>query len=398
MGHFTYQGQCQGGTSISGTIEAKDTDAAIGQLESMRIRVIEVEPAKRPKPKRGVGYDDFIFFNDQLASLAESGLALDQGLREIAADMRSQRLRRVVRRIADDLERGKPLDEAVAAHESSLPILYSRVIRAGIESNQLSATLLNLSQHLGFLSASRRLVIEALSYPVMIFLAALGIFAVIALHLIPQFEDMFEDFNTQLPALTNFMFRLAHAFPWLLGGAGVLIASAILTWVGLRATSGGRRARERALQWVPVVGPLIRTSLHARFLRAASLAVNGGIPLPEAMRLAAGATGSAALTHDAECAARELEAGESVGDACAGSTWIPAMFAYVADIASARGDLPDALRQLAKAMERRAAHHQGILQAWLLPAAVVLVAGGVGLCIIAMFLPLVTLIQSVSGG
>jgi len=398
MSYFAYQGQCPAGTSVAGTIEATDVAHAIEQLESMRVRVIEVEAAERPKPKRAIGYDDFIFFNDQLASLAEAGLALDRGLREIAKDMRSRRLKGVIHKVADDLQRGTPLEDAIAAHEGRLPILYSRVIRAGVRTNQLSATLLNLSQHLRFLSESRWIVFEALAYPAVVLFAALAIFSVIVLIVLSQFEDLFFDFGVQLPALTQAMFSFAHVYPWLLLGAGTTLAALVLSWGLLRATPAGRCVRERILYRVPVIGTLLRCSLHARFFRSAAVSIRSGLGLPEALRLAAGATGSVWLDREAQQAADRLETGESVSRACQGSSLIPVMFGYVADVAASRGDLPDAMAHLARAYEQRAAHRQGILRSWLMPLAVVLVAFAVGLCILGMFLPLVSLISSVSGG
>ena len=86
MNQYEYTAQCEGGAAISGTLEAQDGTEAAKQLNSMGLRNIDLREAERAPSRRPLGSDDFIFFNDQLASLAESGLALDQGLREIAAE------------------------------------------------------------------------------------------------------------------------------------------------------------------------------------------------------------------------------------------------------------------------------------------------------------------------
>ena len=343
-----------------------------------------------------VGYDDFIFFNEQLASLADAGVALDKGLREIARDIRGGRLRRVVNRIADKLEQGVPLDQAVAAHESSLPVLYSRVIRAGIRSGQLSAALLNLSQHLRFIAQARRIVFEALSYPITVLFIALALFSLIMQWLIPQFEEIILDFNATVPLFSRCVFAFARAYPWLLMGVGIAAAAIIVLWSGLRTTTRGRRFRERLLLAVPVVGRLVRVSLVARFFRSVSLSVASGIPLPETLRMASQATGSPGLTRDADRVAERIELGESAARAGEAARLLPPVFGYVVDTAAARNTLPQATAELAKAYEMRAAHYQSLLRTWLVPLAVIFVAVSVGFCVVAMFWPLARLIQSVS--
>ena len=228
MRFYSYEGQCPGGTAISGTLEAESQDAAMAHLDAMGVQVVQLSQVKPPRPEVAVGYDDFIFFNEQLASLADAGVALDKGLREIARDIRGGRLRRVISQIADKLEQGVPLDQAVAAHESSLPVLYSRVIRAGIRSGQLPAALLNLSQHLRFIAQARRIVFEALSYPITVLFIALALFSLIMQWLIPQFEEIILDFNATVPLFSRCVFAFARAYPWLLMGVGIAAAAIIV--------------------------------------------------------------------------------------------------------------------------------------------------------------------------
>jgi len=398
MGFFAYQGQCPSGTAISGTIEAASFDEARSALEAMKLEAVELTEATPPKGKRSVGYEDFIFFNDQLASLASAGVALDDGLRQIAADLKSSRLRQVVNEIADDVQRGKPLADAVAAHESQLPVLYSRIVRAGVENGQLSATLMNLSQHLRLMAESRRVLFESLAYPLVVLVVALALFSFIIQWVIPQFESIYVDFDAVLPSLTMMMVDFAHVYPAFLAAVLVLILVVILVWIGLRNSPGGRRVREGLLLALPVAGGLYRASLLARFHRAVGLAIISGIPLPDTLRLAAGATGSPGLQDDADRLAERLEEGESVTTACQSTTLIPTLFGYVTDISRQRNTLPEAMVQLAEAYRLRAAHGVTLLRAWVVPLAFAILAFGVGVCILALFLPMVTLLNSIAGG
>ncbi len=403
MPFYEYEGQCPGGTAIEGTIEAVDLDAAMAALDKMQVQAVQVTQSRPPTPKRTVGYDDFIFFNEQLASLASTGSALDRGLREVATDIRSRRLRHRVEAIADEVEKGTPLDEAVAAQESGLPVLYSRVIRAGIRAGDLSAALLNLSQHLRFIAESRRIALESLSYPVVVLLLALGVCSGVILWLIPEFESVVVDFGSdgygafRLPLLTAGTFAFARVYPFLLGMVCVIGVIALAYWLLCGSTAAGRLRRERMLLVTPIVGRLLRVSLVARFLRSVSLAVASGIPLPEVLRVAAASVGSPVLGREADAMAGDLDRGESAGEAGRNhGRLIPALFGYVVDTAVERNMLPQALTELARTYEMRAAHYQSLLRTWLMPLALLVVAAAVGLIIVAMYLPLVAAIRSMT--
>ncbi|MCH7702681.1 MAG: type II secretion system F family protein [Planctomycetes bacterium] len=398
MPFFEYRGQCSSGTAIDGRIEASDHDDAMMQLNGMGLQSIELEAASPPPSKKKLGSDDFIFFNEQLASMAGAGIALDEGLRSLAKEVCGPRLRKVIESVADDVRQGTPLDQALAAHESQLPVMYSRVIRAGMTSGQLSSTLINLSQHLRVAAETRRIVAESLTYPAGVLFIAFGLISFVALVLIPSFRSIFLDFDIELPLMTMAMLDFAEVFPELLVVGGVVVGLLTVAWMAMRGSEAGRRVRESVALRLPLVGGILRTSLVARFLRAAALSVKNGIGLPESVRLAAGATGSASLIAEADRIAERVEQGESAMVACESARLIPSLFGYVTDIAGSRGGLGDALVQLARAYDMRTVHQQSMLRRTMMPLAVLVVGVGVGLCILTLFLPLVSLIESVSCG
>ena len=397
MKRFEYTAQCEGGAAISGTLEAADSNEAIKQLIQMRLGNINVHEAKSPPKRRPIGSDDFIFFNEQLASLASTGMCLDAGLRQLGKDIQSPRLRRMLNEVAGDIERGRPLDQALEKHAKQMPSLYGRVVRAGVQSGQLPGTLLNLSHHLRLIAETRRLVVETLAYPVIVLGLALGMICVIMILLVSQFEEIFDDFGTQLPMITLAFLALARHIPELLIGLAIVVVALIALWFMLRLSSYGRMVREKLILSIPALGSIIRNSIRARFLRAMAFSVKGGIPLPEALRLSADATASPTASDDAHRIAGRVEQGESVFNACQQASLIPPMFGYVVEVNTARDNLEEGLAQLSEAYESRAVHSQSLLRGWLAPLAVIGVGVVIGMCILALFLPFLSLIQSVSG-
>jgi type II secretory pathway component PulF len=368
------------------------------QLSQMQLEAVELTESKPPRSPRPIGGDDFIFFNEQLASLASAGMCLDEGLEQLARDVGSPRLRRTIQAVADEVKRGVPLDQAVAKHEGGLPVLYSRVVRAGVESGQLPATLLNLSQHLKLISETKRIIVEALAYPAAVCAFAVVIVSLVMIFVVPMFEEIFVDFGTMLPGATMLLIAVSRVFPELAATVGVIVAVAIVAWFAARASPRGRRLREVVAMSVPLIGPVVRASLISRFARSLALTVSSGVPLSDSLRLAAGATGSAILDRDADLLASHVEQGQSPSVASEKTRLIPGMFGFVVDIAVGRNSLPESMFQLAKAYDLKAAHSQSMLRAWLVPLAVLFVGVTIGFCILALFLPLVSLVNSVSGG
>lgn len=397
MNQFEYTAQVRGGAAIAGTLEAIDTTAATETLNGMGLRNLELRPAERPVARRAISSDDLIFFNDQLAGMAAAGICLDAGLRQLGRDIQSKRLRQVINSVADDVERGKPLHEAIDRHGPQLPPLYSRVVRAGLESGRLSSTLLNLSHHLRLVADTRRMLYEALTYPAVVLLFAVLIGCFVFRFVVPQAENVFLDMGIKLPGTTRLMIAISHALPMiLLTAAGIVAGVASFVFV-LRRTPFGRRLLERLTLSTPLLGPIMRFSLQARFLRSMAFAVDAGVVLPEALRLSAEATGSSTLFAEADRVAEKVEQGDALDEACRKTRFIPALFGFLIAANTDVSAVRDGLSQLAKACDARAHHAQQLLRGWVSPVAVVVVGILIGQLILAIFMPLVSVMQSVQG-
>jgi len=395
MSVFDYSAQCTNGAAIGGTVEAADHASAIAQLEKMGLVNVDLTPAQAPPVRRTLGRTDFIFFNEQLASLAQAGVCLDEGLRQLARDVGAPGVKRVLEQTANDLESGLPLDQALAKHQGHIPPLYGRAIKAGVENGQLAGTLLNLSHHLRLVADTRRLLIEAISYPLTVLVVALTLLCLIFGFLVPQFKTIFEDFDARLPGLTEMVLTCSAFLPHVLIGVVALLLLVLACYLSTRVSTDCRLIFDGVLLRIPLLGPLLRDSLRARFLRAAAFSFGSGIPLPEALRLGADSVAHPAVSKDAEHLAGRVEQGASVFEASHALQLIPPGFAFAVDACTRQGNLPEVLTQLAGAYESRAVHSQSVMRTWIGPALVVGVGMLVGLCVVSMFMPLVSLIESV---
>src|SRR4030042_690836 len=144
MAVFRYDALTTAGRLMQGTIEAGSPQDASGQLSQMGLVINTLEKAEAQRPRTAIGRSEFLLFNQQLASITRAGIPLERGLRELAQDISSKSMRRLVEDIAADLEKGVPIEEAFAKRERYFPPLYGRILKAGVETGRLRGRLPSL--------------------------------------------------------------------------------------------------------------------------------------------------------------------------------------------------------------------------------------------------------------
>ncbi|MFN0135346.1 MAG: type II secretion system F family protein, partial [Phycisphaerae bacterium] len=153
---FDYSGQLQSGQNFQGTLEADSQHHADAVLTDMGVRVLTLRPAKRFGYVAPLSLDDFRYMNDQIATITSAGVPLEPGLRAMASETGSRRLKATLTELADSLAAGVSLDDALRRQESRFPASYAGTIAAGIRSGDLGGTLYAVSSHLRLKGEVRR--------------------------------------------------------------------------------------------------------------------------------------------------------------------------------------------------------------------------------------------------
>ncbi len=308
LSSFAYTAQTFEGRPTTGTIDAADLDDASKRLADLRLRVIRLDPAQRPVRAKPLSGDDFAAFNQQLAHLTGAGLPIEQGLRLIAEDLQHGGLAQSIRDVSAELERGVPLGDAFKLHEKQFPPLYGILIEAGVRTGNLPSVLLNLGRHLELVARLRAAMWRAVAYPLMVIAGLLFVMIFMGHFVLPQFVGMYREFGASLPTVTLLLFQFAQITPILIVIAIVLIVGMPLVWMFLRAAHLDRAAADLALP-LPLIGPILRRNLIARWCDAMKIAVLSGMDLPAAVKLAGDVVGSPALRRDGEKIVTQLAAG-----------------------------------------------------------------------------------------
>ncbi len=394
MAIFEYEALTSSGRVMKGTLEASTSQQAQESLTEMNLAVNSLQLARPSVPLARIGRSEFLLFNEQLIGITKSGIPLDQGLRAVAADVQSPRMRKLIAELAADLESGSSIDEAFARREGLFPPLYVQIIRAGLKTGRLSEMLTSLNRHLEMGTQTRRIMFEATTYPLVVLGLAAIILSFVFHFVIPQFHLILGvESGPHLPAVTQLMFFISQyvlAF-WVI--VGLVIAGVIVTARLLSSFPGGRRFKEGFWSRLPVMGPLYKASMLSRLSDAMALLVGSGMDVPQCLRLGGAASGSERIRGESERLAAQLEQGQSLSEAGQSCRVIPSLFVYSMQLGYQRNELQQNLYSLSEMYSQQARTGQSRLQALMLPVMLVFVGGVIAVAVMAMFMPLTSIFR-----
>jgi len=394
---FAYQAQTTDGQTVVGTIDARNIEQAQRLLQNLRLRVLRIEPAHRAVRTKRLNGEDFLSFNQQLTHLTTAGLPIEHGLRLIAQDMRTGRLRATVQQVAGELERGTPLDQAFEKHRNNFPPLYARLVAAGVASSNLPGMLMSLGRHMEMVYRLRAMLWRVFSYPLMVLIGLGVVMLFLTVAIIPKFEQIFRDFGTKLPALTQFLLDTTHWMPTLLITLAVLAVVIVILWQVARATGHDRAIADAVLLPMPLIGPVLKRNLIARWCDAVRLGVEAGLDLPRAIELANEAVASPRLARDGNEVIGALNSGKTP-DAVIGSTRVlPATVPAAITLGAQNNDLPRTLATLSDMYQQQAETRLNLIPGLLTPLLILLLAVTIGIVILGLFMPFISLIQNLTG-
>jgi len=399
MATFQYNALTSAGRLMKGTLEAGSHDEANELLKHMQLAVNSIEKAQPEKPKTAIGRNEFMLFNQQLASITKAGIPLEKGLRELSHDVSSHSMRKLIDAIAGELEAGVSIEKAFEKRQKHFPPLYGRILKAGVETGRLSEMLTSLNRHLEMANRTRRIIFEAMSYPAVILSLAAVIITGVFIFIIPQFGTVLGEMTDsgRLPILTRTFLNMAdNIIPFWIT-VGLIIAAIIVLMALLSTFPAGRRFKESLLLSIPVIGRVYHSSMLGRMAEAIAIMVAAGSDMPESLRLSSGATGSERLIAESENIAGQIEQGAGILEAGQFCRMIPRLFFYSIQLGSQRSELQDNLYSLGQMYAEQAQFGQARLQAVLLPIMLIVVGGFIFLTILSMFLPMIQIVTALSG-
>jgi len=333
--------------------------------------------------------------SEQIAGLTRAGVPLSTGLTALAEELPRGALRRSMSELAQTLETGLPLDQAIEIQSGRIPAHLRGLVIAGIRSGNLGDFLSRFSGYVGIGTEVKRRLWLNLAYPVITACAALALFVLVSTILISQFEVIYRDFGIPLPGLTNAIIAMSHVVDTIWPPLAIILGVGVCTWLAagvflkpaLRRSLAGR---------IPVLGAVWRTTSLAEFCHLLALLLESRLPLPEALRLTGEGVQDADMNEACRFMASEVESGRSLTEAMAAKRLFPSGLPSLLRWAERDKSLSEVLHMAGTMFETRARAHSTFTGTAVTVLCVLLVLGMLTV-IPALFLPLITLISRLSG-
>jgi general secretion pathway protein F len=295
-----------------------------------------------------ISIEQLIALNDEIAALTRSGMPLEQGLRDLGADLPG-RLRTITTALGERMSRGESLPEALEASTTGVPRVYRAVVEAGLKSGRLTVALEGLATYARGFAEARRSIGLALWYPLIVLTLAYALFIGIIILVVPRFLGAFR--SLQIPTLGLLeLLDAAGRRAWLWGPLlPTCIIVFLIGWVASRrALSLDRGQSLRLLRWFPWLGTMMQAYEAASFADLLALLLEHNVTYAEALVLAGDASGEARLAAASRDLAGAVERGLPLAEALVGKSAFPPLLRWLLASAPQQGDLVNALRVIAK--------------------------------------------------
>jgi general secretion pathway protein F len=343
----------------------------------------------------GLNGADTARLSQQIASLTSAGLPLGAGLTALSEELPRGAFRRSMTELAQTLEAGLPLDQAIESQGGRIPPHLRGLVIAGIKSGKLGDFLSRFSGYVGIGTEVRRRLWLNLAYPLVTVGAALALFVFVSAVLISQFESIFTNFSVPIPALTRAILALSRVVNTVWAPVATLLAVGVCIWLATRVFLKPPLRRSLAAR-LPIVGAVWRTTSLAEFCHLLALLLESHLPLPEALRLTGEGVQDADIDDACRAMAHQVESGASLTQAMSDERLFPPGLPSLLRWAETDKSLPEVLH-MAGAMFEARARSQSTFTGTAVSVLCVLLVLGIVMVIPGLFLPLITLISRLSG-
>jgi type IV pilus assembly protein PilC len=429
MPKFSYVAMDPKGREITGVLETDSTTTAISRIREMgyfptniteldkakkpaRGPAAPLAPAARPARKR-LGEIEIKFFSTgrikskllttftrQLATLIDAGLPLLRGLEVLRKQEKNPTLKRTLAQLAEAVEAGSTFSEALAQHPKIFSRLYVNMVRAGEAGGVLDVTLTRLADFQEKAQRIKNKVISAMVYPAVVMFVAITILIFLMVVIVPKFQEIFNDLleGRELPGLTVFVLNTSNLVKNHFLAVAAVIGALVVLLKLLGKTEKGRYAIDMAKLHLPLLGQLIRKVGIARFTRTLGTLIASGVPILQALNIVRETAGNAVIAKAVAQVHDSVKEGERIVQPLEASRVFPPMVISMVDVGEETGALPDMLMKIADVYDDEVDTAVSALTSLLEPIMIVFLAVIVGTIVIAMFLPLITVIGQLGGG
>ena len=439
MATFQYIAKDASGNETRGQIEAGDRNSAIAAVRAQGLfptalgevkRAATPQPAaqKKAAPKRGgapaapaakkgglnmelniklpswmrgrIKTKVLTQFTRQLATLVNAGLPLMRGIEVLKRQMKDAQMREALDGIGENIAAGGTFSESLTAYPKIFDNLYVNMVKAGEAGGVLEVVLGRLAEFAEKSEKIKNKVKGAMIYPIVVLVAAIGITAFLLVTVIPKFKQVFADMlgGAELPAITQFVI---DASDWVQHNY-ITIAIGVVVLIVLKKIVGKTEKGATMFDWLslrmPVTGTLVQRTAVSRVTRTLGTLLSSGVPILQSLMIVRDTTGNRIVSTALQDVHDAVKEGEGMTVPLSQCWVFPPMVVSMVEVGEETGALAEMLTRIANTYDDEVDNAVAGMTAAIEPALIIVLAVVVGTIVVAMFLPMIKIIQSVSGG
>ena len=436
MATFQYIAKDSAGNETRGTIEAGDRNGAIAAVRAQglfptalgEVKGSAAAPAAAPKKgkapavkpakaKGGLNKDIKINiklpgflkgkiktkvltqFTRQLATLVNAGLPLMRGLEVLKRQMKDPQMREALDGISENIASGGTFSESLTAYPKIFDNLYINMVKAGEAGGVLEVVLGRLAEFAEKAERIKNKVKGAMIYPCVVLVAAVGITWFLLVAVIPKFKQVFNDMlgGAALPGITEMVIQASEFMQHNGLQIGAVVFAIFIIFKIIGKTEKGAYLFDVMKLKMPVTGTLAQRSAVSKFTRTLGTLLSSGVPILQSLTITRDTTGNRVLTNAIQQVHDAVKEGESMTQPLANCKVFPPMVVSMVEVGEETGALADMLTRIANTYDDEVDNAVAGMTAAIEPALIIVLALVVGTIVIAMFLPMIKIISSVSG-
>ncbi|MHC4712821.1 MAG: type II secretion system F family protein [Planctomycetota bacterium] len=410
MAIYQFEAMTASGEEVKDEIEAGSSEDAAIKIRNLgyfptKIREKSVRSRKKGGARGGkasgktlaigsVRNKQLTTFTRQLSTLQDAGLPIVRSIKILEGQMKPGVLKNSLIDITEDIEGGSTLSEAMGKHPRAFDRLYVNMVKAGETGGVLDTILQRLADFREKSQRLKRKVITALVYPVAVISFATAILSFIMIKIIPQFKEIFESMDVDMPELT---LKLIAFSDFMVNDWPILLAIPIglfIVYKIIRIPRIGRLITDWMKMKIPIFGTILSKSVISRFARTLGTLIASGVPILEALNIVRDTAGNEVVARAIGKVHDSIREGESIAEPLRASRVCDEMVVNMVDVGEETGDLDRMLIKVAEAYDEEVDALVAGLMSLLEPVIVIVLGLMVGTIVIALFLPLVKLIDS----
>ena len=425
MATFQYEAvNTKSGKTEKGELPAASQAEALARLQEMGLTPLKLEQAKaaskktkrgkgKKGAKKGVGQMEIsipglggrvkekilTIFTRQLAQLTSAGLPLLTGLKVLEKQEKDATLRRVLGELSEVIEGGGTFSEGLAQHPKVFNKLFVSMVKAGELGGVLEVVLDRLAMFMEKAMKIKGKVKAAMFYPIAVLVVAVVIMGILLVFVIPKFKDVFADMlgKDGLPDFTELVLSISDTIRLNVMGTMSGVFACFFTFAMIGRTNFGRYILDKMSLVFPVIGPVVERVAIARFARTLGTLINSGVPILQALNIVKDTSGNVVVARAVQDVHDSVKEGETIVAPLDASRVFPPMVISMVDVGEKTGDMPQMLEKIADTYDEEVDRAVESLTSLIEPIMIVFLAVIVGGIVIAMFLPLIVMIESLGG-